>query len=386
MRYILKLAGWYPSRLDPLSGDFVQRHARCISLYEKVIVLFLAKDPSLPRGRTEVRQSDTGNLTEYIVYYSARGIPERIVSLLRYMMLGFRLVRSIKREFGPPAVVHVNIVWKAGLLALFLRKIYGWNYLVTENWTGYTEKNPWSLHSKGFFIKWLYGQVYRKAGLFLPVSEDLGRQVNHWFPGIPYEVVYNVADTRWFYYRHGTDDGKPAVKRCIHVSTMGYQKNIEGIFRVLDALLACRNDVEIILVGEYTAAMRQQFADKKLLDRKVFLAGTLSYTEVAALVRQSHISFLFSRYENQPCVILEALCCGVPVIATSVGGLPEVVDDSNGILVDSEREDQLLRAFHTILDQYHQYDRKRIADAAAGKFSFEAVGRHFADIYRRWSK
>ena len=385
--YILMLAGWYPSRVDEYNGDFIQRHAASISRYEKVIVLHPVKDNSLQRGYVEVRRSAEGNLIEYIVYYAAGGPLEKARSLLRYLHLGLKMVRQIKKEHGAPALIHVSVVWKAGLLALLLKKRYGWEYLITEHWSGYMEKDPEGLHTQGPLVQWLYKKVYQGAGLIAPVSAEIGRQILRWFPGLPIEVVYNVVDTTLFNYPQTLPWIKPpasGVWRLVHVSTMGYPKNIEGILRVLQRLTAMRDDVEIILVGPYPPAVRQTLADNGLLDRKVSLTGEVSYAEVASLLHGADLLFLFSRFENLPCVLLEALCCGLPVIATRVGGIPEIVDHSNGILVESEREDQLLQAFNDALDHYSRYDRSSIAATAIQKFSYEVIGEQFARIYRRY--
>ncbi|HTI93072.1 MAG TPA: glycosyltransferase [Puia sp.] len=386
--YILKLAGWYPSRVDEYNGDFIQRHAASISLYEKVIVLFLVKDQTLRGGHSEVRRSERGNLVEYIVYYGAGGPLEKMRSLVRYLLLGLKMVRQIRKEHGAPALMHVSVVWKAGLLALLLKKKYGWKYIVTEHWSGYMEKDPEGLHTQGALVQWLYKMVYQSADLIVPVSAEIGRQILRWFPGLPMEVVYNVVDTDLFNYNQTPSEIElPAsgVWRLIHVSSMGHHpKNIEGILRVLQRLTAERDDVEITLVGPYPPAVRQTLADSGLLDRKVLLTGEVSYAEVARFLHGAHLLFLFSRYENQPCVLLEALCCGLPVIATWVGGIPEIVDDSNGILVGSEQEDQLLQAFVNALDHYSQYDRPAIAAAATQKFSYAVIGEQFARIYRRY--
>jgi len=383
MSYILNIPGWYPNDNDRFTGDFVQRHAQSAALYEKVIVLHLVKDPSLPGERVDVRRSGDGRLIEYIVYYPAGGLWERGMSLLRYLSLGARIVRQIRKEHGDPMLMHVNIVWKAGLLALRLKKKYGWKYLLTEHWTGYTKDNPEGLHAKNLFVRRIYRRVYKGAELFLPVSRDLERQVETWFPGIPYEVVYNVVNTDLFY-----PSDVPAAadhrKKCVHVSTMNYQKNIEGILRVLEQLCVTRQDVDITLVGPYTPEIRQALAGKGLLDKRISLTGEIAYAEVASLMREADLLLLFSRYENLPCVVLEALCCGLPVIATRVGGIPEVVDNSNGILVDNEREDQLLQAMHTMLDGYAVYDRLLIAKKAAQQFSYPVIGRQLAGIYRRY--
>lgn len=382
MNYVLILAGWYPSRIDRHTGDFVQRHARAISLYGKVVVLYLVKDDTPGHRSADIQISRQGDLVEYIVYYRAGGPLGQGISLLRYLFLGQRMIRRIKKEHGVPSIVHVNVVWKAGLLGLWLKRRYGWKYLLTEHWAGYTKQNPWGLHAQNAIIRSLYGRIFAGTELFLPVSNALAGEVGRWFPGVPYETVYNTVDTGLFHPSH-----RPAApgerKKCVHVSTMGYQKNIAGILRVLEQLCTTRQDVDITLIGPYTPEIKQTLSDKGLLDKRVFLTGEITYSEVASQMIGAHFLLLFSRYENLPCVIPEALCCGLPVIATRVGGIPEIIDSSNGILVDSEREDQLLQALHTMLDGYAAFDRPLIAKRAEQQFSYPVIGQQLAGIYQR---
>lgn len=380
MGYILHIPGWYPNRHDPFTGDFVQRHVHSIAMYERSVVLFLIKDPTVTKTFVDVRKAADGNLIEYIVYYAARGPLERGLSLLRYLSLGVKMVRRIIAEHGEPSLMHVHVIWKAGALALRCRRKFGWKYLVTEHWTGYTPDNPEGLHTKGPWIKRLYKNVYRHTTLFLPVSQDLAAQVQSLYPGTPCKVVYNVADTTLFHPPAATPVSRP--KKLLHVSTMNYQKNIGGILHVLERLCAVRPDVQIMLVGPYTPEIKQTLIRKNLLDKQVLLTGELPYTEVATQMATSDGLFLFSRFENLPCVILEAHCCGLPVIATRVGGVPEVVNDSNGILVTPGDEDGLLLAMTALLDNERPFDRTHIAKEAEQRFSYSVIGRQLSEIYR----
>lgn len=380
MSYILHIPGWYPHRHDAFTGDFVQRHVQSVAMYERSVVLYLVKDPHITKTFVDVRTSVDGRLVEYIVYYPARGPLQRGLSLLRYLSLGMKMVHRIIAEHGQPFLMHVHVIWKAGALALRCHRKFGWKYLVTEHWTGYTTGNPEGLHTMGPWIRRLYKKVYKHTALFLPVSQDLAHEVLRRYPGTPYQVVYNVADTRQF---HPPAIPKPsAPARLLHVSTMNYQKNIDGILHVLERLFTRRQDVQIILAGPYTAATKQFLIDKNLLDKHVFLTGEIPYSEVAVRMQQSDGLFLFSRYENLPCVILEAHCCGLPVIATRVGGIPEVVDDSNGILVASGDEEGLLQAMTALLDNKRSFDSAKIAHTAERRFSYPVIGRQLADIYR----
>ena len=98
-------------------------------------------------------------------------------------------------------------------------------------------------------------------------------------------------------------------------------------------------------------------------------------------MKDSDFLVMFSRYENLPCVILEALCCGLPVISTDVGGISEIINNSNGILIESEDKTALSNALEYMLDHLTQYDRKHIADNATKKYNYKSVGQAINKIY-----
>ena len=82
-----------------------------------------------------------------------------------------------------------------------------------------------------------------------------------------------------------------------------------------------------------------------------------------------------------PCVILEALCCGLPVIATKVGGVPEVVNHFNGILIASEDEIGLQRAILAMASGDDRFSREDISKSAQLKFSYHTIGKQISDLY-----
>jgi glycosyltransferase involved in cell wall biosynthesis len=99
------------------------------------------------------------------------------------------------------------------------------------------------------------------------------------------------------------------------------------------------------------------------------------------MVRKAHCGVLFSHSEMLPCSLLEWLCAGIPVIASKVGGIPEVVNSSNGLLVSAGNEDELTTAMLSMLNNYTQYQRASIAASASASFSYRAVAKQFEKIY-----
>ncbi len=98
-------------------------------------------------------------------------------------------------------------------------------------------------------------------------------------------------------------------------------------------------------------------------------------------MRLSHCLIINSKMENSPCVIAEALCCGLPVIATSVGGIPEMIDANNGILVPPNNCEALSIAINKMVNIYSSFDSNFIQDAAHAKYSFGIISKKFNSVY-----
>lgn len=117
------------------------------------------------------------------------------------------------------------------------------------------------------------------------------------------------------------------------------------------------------------------------LQESVRLLGQLDAADLAREM-QTSVAFLHcSAYETFSVVCAEALSCGTPVIASAVGGLLEMIDADNGILVPWNTVEAWCRAF----DQYvaGQFDRQAIAKRACEKFSGEVVGSQYLNILQR---
>jgi glycosyltransferase involved in cell wall biosynthesis len=87
-----------------------------------------------------------------------------------------------------------------------------------------------------------------------------------------------------------------------------------------------------------------------------------------------------SHKEGLPNVLLESLACGTPVVATSVGGIPEVVADGQvGRLVHSRDPREMAACIEEVLET--PWDRQQLRDYVAERFSFEVVTRKLLEVY-----
>lgn len=379
MNYVLKLCGWYPSKVDGLSGDFVQRQAMAISGYCKTVVLFAQKDPGIKGSKIERVFSNKGALYEYIYYYPKKNWFDKFWSQWYYLRILKIFLPLLLKEHGPPSIVHVNIAWRAAIWALYLGHKYRWPIVITEHSTEYQPEAIENIREKGLFRKIITRSLFRAGRLFIPVSYQLANTVQALYGKLPFVVIPNVVDTSLFFYQPQKQKTTPP--RLLHISTMGYQKNIKGIINVLKQLVQAGVDFEMLLVGPVNEQVRNLVATGKALQGRVTFTGSVSYGDVAAMMQTVDGLILFSRYENLPCVILEALCCGVPVITTGVGGIPEIINKENGVLVAEGDEPALFEAIKNLVEGRLRFDHQMIAYHAEQKFSYETIGASFLHAY-----
>lgn len=381
MKKILWLASWYPNKMDKFTGDFIQRHAKAASLFNQIIVLHVAKAEEFFFKENIFEEINTeGNLTEHIIYFkcSIRWKPlNKILSLVKYLWLFRKLIMIYLKDKNRPVLAHVHVPLKAGLMALWLKRRFGIGYVVTEHYGIYNNVVDEPFEKKSRLFRYFTKKIIRKAIAFSPVSKDIGEAINKMLLPKPYSVVYNTVDTRFFNYTR-TAESK---FRFVHVSNMAALKNVEGIVSSIVKVWVENKNIELVIVGKQNNEIIKLTEDTGLLNKAIFFTGEISYEEVAQQMKLSQSFILFSKTENMPCVILEALCCGLPVIATKVGGIPEVVDHQNGLLIESEDEIGLQRAIIAIASGYDRFSREEISKHSQLKFSYHTIGKQISDLY-----
>ena len=379
------LASWYPTALDPFSGDFVQRSATALSAVMPVQVLHIARDTEGAVTRSvQTATVVKGELTETIIYYYVRptgvAIVDKLLSTHRYLSLGRRWLKAFKaKQCGKPMLVEVCVAMRAGLLALWMKRHWQQPFLVQEHWVGYYRQlMPPDLRRNRLFWR-LSKRILSQATALLPDSRDLGAHINATLLPMAFTEIPNAVDTNLFYW-----EPKPAATtfQFIHVSTLGHQKNTDGIIRCFHQLQQQQPALrlQLVVVGPDFEPLQQQFPTVPGL----IFTGPMPYAQVAALVRKAHAMVLFSRYENLPCVMLEAFCAGLPVIATNVGGIRFHLPAQNGILIASEDEPALLTAMRNMVMHHDQYNSASIATHAAATYGYETIARTYTQTYRKY--
>jgi len=173
---------------------------------------------------------------------------------------------------------------------------------------------------------------------FSKLSADLflGERQDMW------EILYNAVDTTIFTPARSDPDPHHLVL-LLGGNQYSYYR-IDAAIRTLAALLPYRADVQLLITGtlswipdeaEAFRIIHQQLAELHIADNVQFL-GCYKQQDAPSVLRQAHI-LLHTKY-NDPCpgLVIEAMACGLPVVYSASGGVPELVGENAGIGIAAE--------------------------------------------------
>ncbi|MDQ3049201.1 MAG: hypothetical protein M3R27_16770, partial [Bacteroidota bacterium] len=122
---ILFISGWYPNRLMPTLGNFVQKHAEAVALHCNVAAVHACSDANC-KGELEITGQMINNVFTVNVYYKkiTHSIPilSQVQKLLAYKNAFKMGIEQVQKRFGKIDVVHHNILYPSGIIALHLKK------------------------------------------------------------------------------------------------------------------------------------------------------------------------------------------------------------------------------------------------------------------------
>ena len=184
--------------------------------------------------------------------------------------------------------------------------------------------------------------------------------------------------------------------RIIAIGRLVRYKRMDGIVRAVAKLCKSYPDIELVIVGEGDERENLEELSQQLgIQKQVKIPGRASHNEVIALLKTGSMFVLNSVYEGQPFLVMEAMACKIPVIATNIEGSAEIVDDGKtGLLVAVDDNGEELQQKIALLLE-NGLLRKRLVENAYNsiihKFTWErnlnileeelegAIVRHFGE-------
>lgn len=368
---VLFLTASYPSADGPAIGIFVKEHARAAAEYCDVAVVHLER-ANVARI-TVVEEPDDEFLT-WRVTYPRRPAPISYVANLAGAIAGYRRARG--RGFDPD-VLHAHF-FLAGVPAVLLGRVLHKPVVVTEQWSIFLPDDPATLQR---LPRRAAKFAFEHADMVLPVSTALRDGIAAHDIDARFRIVPNVFDEQLFH-----PDGQRAPRppwQLLAVGAMYEAKGYDVLLEAVARLAGSRHDFRLDIVGHGGSLLAhyEEMRARLGIGDLVNFSGLRPKTEVAARMREADLFVITSRYDSNPCALIEALGTGLPAVATAVGGIPDMISDNSGLLARCGDAEDVARQIDLALNRISTYDRDAIAADARARFGRSMIGRELASVY-----
>jgi len=366
---ILLVSDWFPEAPGDSAGTFVRAQALAVARAHDVVVLHL-RDGGEGEGRPHLEDVRDGPLRVLRIRSGVPRVPR--TALAGWAVLA--ALRRLRREGFAPDVLHAHEPG-AGLAVL-----------LGARWLARRGQRPpviVSEHSSALALGQVGGVGLRvarlalgRADLVCPVSDALRRALAAQDLGRRFAVVPNPVDTDLFVLGAPPAGGAP---RIVAVANL---VPVKGMAELVEAAGRLRPPFRLDIAGDGPERPRLAARIAELgLQERVTLHGALPAERVAGLLRDASFAVVPSRYETFSVAVSEALACGLPVVATAVGALPERIGEGTGLLCPPEDPAALADAIGRMLERHRDYDRAAIAAGVRDTLSPDAIAARWSAIY-----
>lgn len=362
MLHVLHITGWYPNRLLPHETPFIERHIRALGPHCRNTTWHIDARPG--ERWSFIRKGIKADRTLLLTTPVSRWLIIEWLSTVLILFAWLTRDRSIKVD-----VVNFHIAYPNCTHIRLLRWVMRRPIVMTEQWSIYHVS--FKSGSKGLNR---VRRIFHAGVPVIVVSQALADDITR-FAGPPrpkFYIVDNLVEPEVFNYR---PEVVPKEGRFFTIAGWRSPKRPDTLIKAM-ALMRERGLIarlRIAGVGGKLPEMHELVNRSGLQDQVEFL-GQLTPEEAAAEMRSAHATVHASDYETFSAVCAESLCCGTPVIASAVGGIPGFVLEDRGVLVPDNTAETWARVWSSAWTKVLELDRKGFAAAMTDRVNASRVG------------
>ena len=283
------------------------------------------------------------------------------------------------KEFGKPSLIHAHNAWFAGIAAMEIEQRDKIPYCITEHSTYYarelipTKFNP------------LIRKVFKHSKQNIMVSTSLGQLLaKKELLDADYIDIPNILDPKFQLGIPNTATNENGRFTFLNIAELTEKKGHSFLIKAFANKFAKNNNVKLVIGGD--GGMRrelQTLAESLNINDQVTFTGVLGRDEVLAQMYRCNVFVLPSLVETFGVVLIEAMACGKPVIATKCGGPEVFVNENNGILIEPGNVYQLAETMFEFYTAKRHYDQLLIREFALQNFGSDKVSDTLINVYKR---
>src|SRR3990167_4369574 len=342
---VLFISSLFPNGENPTLATFNKQQIMYLSEFCEIkVVAPIMWFPFLKKGKISYHEF----LGEIEVFHpNAFYIPKfaRFLYGLFYFLSIIRCIKRILKNFDFE-IIYTNWLYPDSFAAMLIAKLFQKPFVVCALGTDVNVYMKYPLRKRMILT------TIRKSTKTLTVSKALKEKIVE--QGIPpehIEVLYDGVDKKIF---NPQDKNRvreklgltPPFPLILYVGNLKIWKGVDYLIDALKILVSQKKEIKLCLIGD---GSERKSLEKKVrrenLCNRVYFEGRKQHKDISLWMNASDLLCLPSLMEGVPNVMLEAWACGIPVVATKVGGIPEILNDQNyGIMVEPQDSASLAQA------------------------------------------
>jgi teichuronic acid biosynthesis glycosyltransferase TuaC len=382
---VLSLSTVFPRPAEPAHGVFVARRLEALTKLAEVRVINPV--PVMEYGNAGQWfqwQGPSRTMLGNLMVYRPKWAYPPLVSTINPVFLAAQLKPLVRKiaETYPFSLIDAHFGHPEGIAAAILARSVGCPFVVTL-------RGNETMHAHNSLTRRMLAKTFQAAARVITVSERL-REFAISLGADPDRVktIPNGVDVETFLpmertcarERHGIAAGEKIVLSVgALIERKGHHRTMQAVETAVRAGLECR----LVIAGgagregDYRAFLREEVS-KRGMESRVQFTGPVAPAELAEWMSAADVLSLASTREGWPNVVHEALACGCPVVATDVGGVPDMIpNDQTGIVVPVGDQTALDAALQQALSC--SWDRLAISVRARER-SWARVATEVADV------
>ncbi|WP_394171937.1 glycosyltransferase family 4 protein [Thalassotalea litorea] len=342
MEKLLIITNLYPSSWEPNRATFNKQQFDRLGKHFHIKILVPVAWPQWFKLSAENKSEGAEDIRYRPFFYT----PKIGYSLFSAYMLISLLATSwrwIRKQ--RPAALLASWAYPEGVATAMLAKLIGCPFFIKVHGS---DVNDFANDKRR--AKQIVWAANRAAGVFVVSDALRNRLILLGVAEDKLHLIYNGVDNTLFFPTKA-QPLNPA-KRLLYVGNLKANKGVMELIQSFIALLKHHPDAELVIAGQgaMEPAMKQLLEQANVQNKVTFL-GSIAHSQVADEIRRARVVVLPSYAEGVPNILLEAMACGKPVVATEVGGIPEIVTDETSILVPAKTVKPLTSALDDALNK-----------------------------------
>ncbi|WP_091736607.1 glycosyltransferase family 4 protein [Marininema mesophilum] len=389
---VLVISHLYPNPANPMAGIFVHNQVKALrdEGIECRVLSPIPHFPFYPKWRDYQRFPRTATMDGISIRYVPTFMMPGGLFFSAYGYFYYQALHNEVAEIGRQFsfdLIHCHTIYPDGYAGAKLKDAFSVPVISTIHGS---DIRLYPQQSKGVYIR--TEEALRKNDHVITVSEQLKRDTQKIVAGVEATTIYNGFDPHRF-----SPMSQKAARKKLGISAdmksilyVGNLYKVKGLHVLIDAFarLAAQDDqVNLYLVGSGPLQGELQSQAREAgISNQIHFIGRRSHEEIPMWINSCDVVALTSLSEGLPSIIMEAMGCGKPVVATDVGGISEVLQHRRtGFLVKPERPEEMAQCLSILLAENEglAYDMGERAFTESGALTWKRNAEQVRSLYEK---